>query len=64
MTTRQQDNKFEECLKDNFDVTHASLDVVIEWMRKNLEPQDVFVDGELKMWAEGNGYVLKEDQDI
>lgn len=36
----------------------GSLDEIIGWIRHHLYPQDVFDLGELKEWAEDNGYKL------
>lgn len=33
----------------------------LEFMRKNLEPQDIFPDNELRAWAKDNGFVEVSD---
>lgn len=37
------------------------LDTVLEWIKSNLRPEDVFDKSELEEWAIDNGFVLKED---
>ena len=53
------------------DMTDSGLDsdfdsdlpiVIIEWIREYMDPDDVFGETELGIWAEGNGYV-RDDQD-
>lgn len=43
------------------------LDDCIEWIQKNLQPEDVFTDEQLldwcKSWAENNGYGFKPEGD-
>ena len=51
MTTRQQDNDF---LGDV--IGSGLLDTAIEWIRKNLEPEEVFDDSDLDKWASNQGY--------
>lgn len=29
--------------------------VLVEWMKDNLEPDDIFTDSQLEQWAEKNG---------
>ena len=36
------------------------LETAIEWIRKNMEPEDVFSETDLQSWAENNGYVIDE----
>lgn len=51
MTTRKQDDDF------IFDVIGSSLlDSAISWIQKNLEPEEVFTDVELGVWADNQGY--------
>lgn len=37
------------------------LDEAIEWIKKNLSPEDVFDHAELRDWAERNDFVEDED---
>lgn len=36
------------------------LDSAIEWISKNMEPEDVFNTSKLKAWAFAEGYVIDE----
>lgn len=42
------------------------LDDAVDWIKKNLCPEDVFDDDALKTWAEdwasNNGYIFKEEE--
>jgi len=51
MATFSQDKQF---LNDV--VGNDLLDRAMEWMRKNLTPDDVFTEKELALWAENNRY--------
>ena len=44
--------------KDLFD--DNLLDVAVDWISTNLEPDDVFSDKQLKEWAMSNGFVEEE----
>ena len=51
-TTAQQDRDFRDHL-----INTAILEEAIEWIRKNLNPGEVFDEKDLKTWAEENGYM-------
>jgi len=55
MTTRKQDEDF---LADM--IPTNLLDLSVEWISKNLAPEEVFTEADLSAWAELNDYVLKE----
>lgn len=60
MPTGTQDRHFAEVMRDSVDevkMSNGALDNAIEWISKNLNPDDVFSDKELSAWAEANGYV-------
>lgn len=38
-------------------ISRDMLSDAIEWIAKNLNPQDVFDDSDLDSWAEDNGYI-------
>lgn len=44
--------------------TATSLDVVIEWIKNNLNPEDVFDENDLIEWAEDNGFFQENDEEI
>jgi hypothetical protein len=48
---RDYDGKFEQT------VSPPDLDDVLEWIKENLEPEDVFEQKKLEEWAMGNGWV-------
>ncbi len=37
------------------------LEDVIDWIKDNLNPEDVFEENVLSVWAEDNGYILEEE---
>jgi hypothetical protein len=39
------------------------LDDIIDWIQKNLEPDDVFTDKQLLAWAYESGLTEKDDED-
>jgi hypothetical protein len=58
-TTARQDREFLE------QVIHPSLPTglledVIDWIRKNIDPEDVFPEKQLERWAEANDYSKNE----
>ena len=55
MITLQQEREFMEKISPR-------LDEVIEWIKNNLNPEDVFNEEDLIEWAEDNGY-FTEDND-
>lgn len=57
MPSASQDNAFAESVL-NYSV---SLDNAIDWIRDNLDPEDVFSTTQLEKWAESEGYVKKDD---
>lgn len=42
-------------------IGRSLLDDSIEWIAKNMEPDDVFSQSALETWAESNGY-KKDDE--
>lgn len=36
------------------------LDKVVEYIKDNMHPDDIFEDAELSVWAEDNGFVKPE----
>jgi hypothetical protein len=57
MPTGTQDKDFANQMVDHLIVSVAALDAAIEWVGKNLNPDDVFSSNDLEAWAENNGYV-------
>lgn len=52
MTTRKQDELFiKELIPDTL------LELAIDWLQKNMEPEDVFTEAQLENWAKSNGFV-------
>jgi len=58
MPTANQDREFKEMIIEevDFNVPNSILDYAIEWIGKNLDPEDVFDTKDLEMWAESSGY--------
>ena len=42
-------------------IPRSILDDAIDWISKNLNPDDVFKASDLDSWAEDNGYVKKDE---
>jgi hypothetical protein len=57
-TTWKQDEEFWKAMHED----SGLLAKAVEWIRGNLEPEDVFEERELESWAESNGYE-KRDED-
>lgn len=57
MTTSIQDRKFNEMLMEHLR-QDSSLEQCVEWIRNNMNPEDVFSDKDLAQWAEEIGYVI------
>ena len=56
MITLQQEREFME-------VVSPSLDEIINWIKRNLTPEDVFDEEDLIEWAEENGYFSDDDEE-
>ena len=62
MPTKYQDELFADEMKgmaEEFTVkmSISTLDVAVDWMQKNLEPEDIFSEKQLSNWAEAAGWV-------
>lgn len=60
MTTGSQDRNFAEMMQGEVEevkVSGSALDSAIDWIKSNLNPDDVFDESDLEAWAEANGYV-------
>lgn len=56
LTTFTQDREF-----ISYIIGSDLLENSIEWISKNMNPDDVFSTSELESWAESNGYAKIED---
>jgi len=59
MPTKSQDKEFAEEMKDSVDfvqMSNGALDNAINWISRNLNPDEVFSEKDLQDWAENNGY--------
>lgn len=61
MPTSSQEKQFQSLLQDQ--IPRSILEDSLSWVRDNLSPDDVFTTSQLESWAEGEGYVKKEDQE-
>lgn len=54
MSTAQQDKEFSEVINDHVETTIAksALDAATNWVGRNLQPEDVFSDHALQLWAQ------------
>ena len=57
-TTVKQDRDFIDNL-----ISSDMLELAIEWIRDNLEPEDVFTDEQLGQWAVDSDYLPPTDSD-
>lgn len=57
MPTRSEDQSFAELMQTNVTMSTASLDEAIDWIKTNMNPEQVFDDNDLENWAEKNGYI-------
>ena len=57
-TSVRQDDEFGELIIPFLKVERPGglLDEVIDWISKNMNPDDVFSAKDLENWAEGEGY--------
>ena len=55
MATQRENELFTEKIMVNY-----PLDEGIGWIKSNLNPEDVFDEGQLEMWASTNGYIKEE----
>lgn len=37
-----------------------ALDLAIEWIQKNMSPEDIFSEDKLEAWADENGFEVKQ----
>lgn len=51
MATNSENESFAKTILSQY-----PLDEAIEWIKKNLSPEDVFNEKELAEWAKNNGY--------
>jgi len=51
----KQNQEFASVILPNY-----PLDEAVEWIRSNMEPDDVFTEDKLEAWAERNGYKREE----
>ena len=57
MPIRKED-QFEDIIKERIITVETSLIYeVLEWVKYNYDPEDIFSDEKLAKWAEANGYV-------
>lgn len=59
MSTSKQERNFKDFVVENFissNLPGSLLDDCLDWVRDNLQADDVFPEKELERWAEANGY--------
>ena len=59
MPSGTQDKNFASEMEGhiNYSISHSALDDAIDWIGKELDPDDVFDTKKLEAWAENNGYI-------
>lgn len=64
MPNSTQENNFAQMLSENaideVKIARGALGEAIEWIAKNLDPEDVFETYKLEAWAESNGYIKEQ----
>lgn len=55
MTTTSQDRSFRDEL-----IANDLLEQAIDWIKNNMEPEEVFTEQQLEKWAENNNYKKEE----
>lgn len=57
-TSVSQDEKFVNEINSLVEVTvnSCALEIAIEFIGKNFDPEDIFTEKQLSTWAEDNGY--------
>lgn len=59
MPSSRQDREYRQSVIDKIE-SSINLDDAIEWIKSNLNPEDVFNAKDLRQWADENDYVAKE----
>ena len=59
MTSAQQDREFFDAMMDALR-NDRLLDIAVAWISKTFNPDDVFSEHDMEVWAEDHGYV-KDD---
>lgn len=57
MTTFKQDQKF---MKDM--IPQSFLEDAIDWIKNNMNPEDVFPPSDLEIWAKDSGFIKEPPQ--
>jgi len=60
MPTSRQDDAFSKEMEGQIDtitISKNALDVAIDFISSEFEPDDIFTKKQLEDWAESNGYV-------
>jgi hypothetical protein len=60
---RYQRDEFAEHLKTRTIIDYPGLDDFVDWIRDNLEPEEVFSETRLESWAETNGRINVDNMD-
>ena len=55
MATQKENDQFSEHI-----LIRDPLDEAIEWISRNLNPEDVFTESQLERWADISGYIKEE----
>jgi len=59
MTTSRQDNAYRDMILGKLG-SSIQLEDAVEWIKSNLNPEDVFDEKDLRQWAEENDFVPRE----
>lgn len=59
-SSRSEDMKFTQELKENFEFAELDCTWVLQWVQENFDPGDIFDEEELTRWAMENGFERSE----
>ena len=62
-TSALEDISFRELLRDNLEALEIDATGILDWVRENFLPEDIFDKEELAEWAESNGFVQSQVKD-
>lgn len=60
MATTKQDRQFKDFVVENVisaNLPSSTLDDILDWIRENVDPDQVFTEKQMDAWAESNGYI-------
>ena len=62
-TSALEDISFRELLRDNLETLEIDATGILDWVRENFLPEDIFDKEELAEWADDNNFVRSQDEE-